>query len=346
VYKRQLQLTDQPRVVLDGVITNEGWGFGEYALAANGLLLYAPGGPETYHHRLVQADRHGRVEPLPLPERSYEPEFAFSPDGSQLAITVTGANYDVWLWSFERQVLSRLTAGWSNSLPVWSPDSRRLVFGTDRLSSEHCDFQWKPADGSRPSTTFFQTTTFQGGPNSWSPDGQFLAYVERDPETDYDIWVQPIDESMNPGTPRRIIASTAREEWPRFSPDGRWLLYGSDETGNPELYVQPFPGPGPKQQVSRAGGAEPVWGPRGDEVFYVEPTSSRMMRAPVRTAPELFVGAPEALFQFESPSTSFALTPDGDYFVFLQRGSQARPVTQLRIVFNWHHELERLVPTK
>jgi serine/threonine-protein kinase len=341
----RLQLTGQPKVVLDGVITNEGWGFAEYALAPNGLLLYAPGGPETYHRRLVQADRHGRVEPLPLPERFYSDDFAFSPDGSQLAITVAGANFDVWLWSLERQVLSRLTAGWNNNDPIWSPDSTHVIFGTDRRTSGASDFHWKPFDGSSPSTPLYQTSGV-ALPSSWSPDGLFLAYFDRDPETDYDVWVLPIDANMQPGTPRRIIASTAREMYPRFSPDGRCLVYQSDKSGKPEVYVQPFPGPGPKQQISSDGGEFPVWGRQGDEIFYVEPTSSRIMRAPVRTAPPLFVGAPEALFSFESPSTFFVLSPDGDHFVFLQRGSQARPVTQLRIVFNWHDDLERLVPTK
>jgi serine/threonine-protein kinase len=339
-----LQLTDRPKQVLEGVVTSEVAGFAEYALAPNGFLLYAPGGPESYNRRLVRADRRGRVEALPLPERYYSPFFEFSPDGHLLAITVQAANDDVWLWDQERRVLSRLTAGWNNFCPIWSPNSRRIIFSTDRRTSGANDFYWRPADRSSPSTLLYQTSRV-AYPSSWSPDGRFVAYIERDPETTYDIWVLPIDENMQPGTTQRIIASKARELNPRFSPDGRWLVYSSTETGSEEIYAQPFPGPGPRQQVSSGGGVVPRWGPRGDEIFYVDPTSTRMMRASVHTTPQLSFGVPEALFPFESTSTFFELSPDGEHFVFLQRGSQAQSITQLRIVFNWFDQLERLVPT-
>ena len=87
----------------------------------------------------------------------------------------------------------------------------------------------------------------------------------------------------------------------------------------------------------------PKWGPRSDEIFYLDPVSKQMMAASVRTEPGLVVGAPEALFPFESTSNAFAVAPDGEHFVFAQRGSQARPVNQLRVVFNWLDEVDRLV---
>ena len=127
------------------------------------------------------------------------------------------------------------------------------------------------------------------------------------------------------------------------SSDGRWLAYASDESGRREIYIQSLLGPGARTQVSSGGGTWPKWGPRGDELFYVDPGSKQMMAASVRSEPGLIVGAPEALFPFESTSNAFAVAPDGEHFVFTQRGSQAQPITQLRIVFNWLDELDRIL---
>ncbi len=337
----RLELTAPPRPVFDGIVTNDGWGYGQYSLAADGTLLYAPGGPESYSMGLVRADRAGRIEMIPLPERFYSNSFEFSPDGKHLAITVSGANFDIWLWDGERQILSRLTSGWGNSNPVWSPDGERLIFQSDRRTPGASDFFWIRADGSAPPELLYETLRV-AWPHSWSSDGRYLAYYERDTATDYDIWVLPIGGEMEPGTPRKIVGTGAREIHPEFSPDSRWLAYSSDETGTAEIYIQPFPGPGPRQQVSSGGGIWARWGAGGDEIFYLDPRSSQIMRAPVETGPTLKIGAEEELFHFEASHPVFTLSPDGEHFVFLQRGSQAQPISQLGIVFDWADRLAEL----
>ena len=337
-----LQVRGQPKQVFDGVVTHEGQGFADFAIAANGTLIHVPGGPETFFERFVQADRSGRLEPLPLPERPYTTSFSFSPDGRFLAATVAAANFDIWLWDFQRSVFSRLTRGDNNQSPVWTPDGRGLVFRTDQRASGASDFHWVPADASQPSRPIYESQR-TAVPWAWTPDGRELLYYEHDPETDYDIWVLPIDQGMRSGEPRSVVASAARERYAAVSPDGRWLAYVSDESGRREIYVQSFPGPGARTQVSAGGGTWPRWGPQSDEIFYLDPVSKQMMAASVRTGPGLIVGAPEALFPFESTSNSFAVAPDGEHFVFTQRGSQAQPIHQLRIVFNWFDELDRLL---
>ena len=338
-----LKVRGQPRPVFDGVVTDESQGFAEFAIAANGTLLYAPGGPETFSERVVQADRLGRLETLSLPEQPYGTSSAFSPDGRTLAITVADANFNIWLWDLERSVFSRLTRGGGNSQsPIWTPDGKALVFKTDRRASGASDFHWVPADSSQPSRPIYESQR-TAWPGSWTPEGEQLVYWEHDPETNYDIWTLPIGEDLKPGEPRPVVVSPAREAYAATSPDGRWLAYASEESGRREIYIQSFPGPGPRKQVSSEGGTWPRWGPRGEEVFYVDPGSKQMMGASVRTEPGLAVGAPETLFPFESTSNAFAVTPDGEHFVFTQRGSQAQPITQLRLVFNWLDELDRLL---
>ena len=180
-------------------------------------------------------------------------------------------------------------------------------------------------------------------PWSWTPDGRQLVYYEHDPEKDFDIWVLPIGEDLKAGKPRPVVASPARETYSAVSPDGRWLAYASDESGRREVYIQSLPGPGPRAQVSAGGGTWPRWGSNSEEIFYVDSVSRQLMEVSVRSEPELALGAPKALFPLEATSDAFTVTPDGEHFVFTQRGSQSHPITQLRIVFNWFDEVDRIL---
>ncbi len=336
-----LAIEGQPKEVFTSVVTNGGDAFGQFALTSAGTLVYAPGGPEHYNQRFVRADRSGHVVPLSVPERVYDrPSFALSPDGKRLAVTVAGANYSVWLWDVEREILSRLAAGGENQAPVWTPDGERLIFlSYGRGAGMH--LMWIPADGSSQPKSLYETDRIPA-PASISPDGQHFSFFQHDPETDDDIWVLPLDDQMQPGAPRKVVATKGRDVESEFSPDGRWLAYSSNETGSYEIYVQSFPGPGPRTQVSSEGGREPHWSPRGDAIYYVHSTSAQLMRAPVRTEPELRVGAPEPFIPFDSPERWYDIEPDGEHFIYIQMGSQAKPITQLRIVLNWANGLDRL----
>ena len=150
------------------------------------------------------------------------------------------------------------------------------------------------------------------------------------------------------GTVEVWAATEANERAPRFSPDGRWLAFLSDESGRDEVYIQPFPGPGPRTVVSTAGGREPVWSPDGTELYYREPGRPGLMAVSVQTEPELRVGAPLSLFEgrFEelSPLVGAAyydVHPDGDRFVMVRRIPDPEGI---RLVVDWMDELERLVP--
>jgi eukaryotic-like serine/threonine-protein kinase len=183
------------------------------------------------------------------------------------------------------------------------------------------------------------------GPMSWSPDGQLLAFIEVNPTTGYDIWVvRPGDHKAQP-----FLRTPFTESAPRFSPDGRWLAYISNESGRYEVSVQPYPGPGGKWQISTEGGTEPAWNPNGRELFYR--SGEKMMAVVIATQPSFAAGKPQVLFEgrYEpSPATSpnYDVSPDGQRFLMLKpaEASEAAP-TQINVVLNWFKELKRQVPT-
>jgi dipeptidyl aminopeptidase/acylaminoacyl peptidase len=182
-------------------------------------------------------------------------------------------------------------------------------------------------------------------PFSWSQDGQLLAFIELNPNTGYDIWVLRMGERKA----QPFLRTPFNETAPRFSPDGRWLAYESDESGRYEIYVQPYPGPGGKWQISTEGGQEPAWNRNGRELFYR--SGNKVMAVDIATQTSFTAGKPHMLFegQYQPSPASFPnydVSPDGQRFLMLKptEQEQAAP-TQINVVLNWFEELKQKVLT-
>jgi Tol biopolymer transport system component len=181
-------------------------------------------------------------------------------------------------------------------------------------------------------------------PMSWSPDGQLLAFMENNPTTGYDIWMLRLaDLKAQP-----FLRTPFNESVPRFSPDGRWLAYISNESGRFEVYMQPYPGPGGKWLISTEGGTEPAWNSNGRELFYR--SGDKMMAVDIATQPSFMAGKPRVLFEgryVATPATSpnYDVSRDGQRFLMLKPSEQeASTPTQINVVLNWFEELKRRVP--
>ena len=204
---------------------------------------------------------------------------------------------------------------------------------------------WKPADSSGSAEQLTESEHAQR-PLSWSPDGQVLAFSELHPTMGSDIWVLPLQGERKP---RPFLQTQFDEAWAVFSPDGHWLAYTSNESGRYEVYVQPYPGPGGKWQISNEGGDEPVWAKNGRELFYRN--GDKMMAVEVTTQPTFHAGTPTLLFegqywhQVGLWRADYDITPDGQRFLMIQLGEQ-EAVTQINVVLNWFEELKRLAPTE
>jgi eukaryotic-like serine/threonine-protein kinase len=229
-----------------------------------------------------------------------------------------------------------------NGYPAWTPDGKRIAFISNKEGP--LNTFWQLADGSGGLERLTTGDDVQT-PNSWSPDGQLLAFNEINPKTGIDILVLRLsDRKTEP-----FMRTPFNESAPRFSPDGRWLAYVSDESGRYEVYVQPYPGPGGKWQISTEGGTEPMWNPNGRELFYRN--GNKMMAVDIVTQPSFTVGRPRMLFEGQYQPTpvtfpNYDVYPDGQRFLMLKPTEQAQAgPTQINVVLNWFEELKQKVPT-
>jgi Tol biopolymer transport system component len=231
--------------------------------------------------------------------------------------------------------------GNSNLNPVWTPDGKRIAFTSNKEGPQN--LFWQRADGTG-GLERLTTSEYVNTPSSWSPDGQLLAFWEVNATTGWDIWMVRIsDRKAQP-----FLQTPFNESVPRFSPDGRWLAYISNESGRYEIYVQPYPGPGGKWQISTEGGTEPAWNHNGRELFYR--SGDKMMAVDIVAQPSFAAGKPRMLFQgpYErSPATSpnYDVSPDGQRFLMLKPANTGESApTQINVVLNWFEELKRRVP--
>jgi len=196
---------------------------------------------------------------------------------------------------------------------------------------------WKSSDGSGAEERL-TATEFEEVPYSWSPDGLSLAFIEFNPTSGRDIWTLLLGDRQRKLFLRTPFVKTT----PVFSPDGHWLAYVSNESGRSEIYVQLYPGPGGKWQISTEGGTEPVWNRNGRELFYR--SGNKMMAVDLATQSGFSAGKPHMLFE-RLYAPYYDVSPDGQRFLMLKptEQSQAAP-TQIVVVQNWFEELKQKVP--
>jgi Tol biopolymer transport system component len=326
----------EPAPVVAGGSFDIASGSAYFALARTGLLVYVPGGPMLKQRSLVWLDRRGAITPLPVPRRFYA-EPSISPDGQQIAVTLRAANDDVWTYDIARNAFTRLTfPRGNNQVPIWTPDSRRVVHGLDRHGVRR--LVWRSADGGDDEQALTPAEYFQT-PGSWSPDGKLLAYTHYRPETSGDLFLLPIGGSRQPVP---FLATPVNERSPAFSPDGRWIAYTSDETGQFEVFVTPYPGPGRRWQVSRGGGVAPAWRSDGREIVYNN--ADRLLAVDVRGGSVFEAAPPRELLKLPPFTDYFAMTPDGSRFLAVVGDGEDRTARELTVVLNWTEELKQRVP--
>jgi serine/threonine-protein kinase len=341
---QQLTVTGTAVPVIEGVLQSPSNGMSQDSFSATGSLVYVPGGAQVNQSTLVWVSRNGTEQPLAAPARAYgRPRL--SPDGRRVAVQITGQENQIWLYDLSRETLTRFSfEGSTNTAPAWTPDGKRIVFQSNKEGPQN--LFWQLADGSG-GLERLTTSEYLQAPDSWSPDGQLLAYIEINPKTGYDIWVLRLSDRKT----QPFVRTPFNEGAPRFSPDGRWLAYMSDESGRREIYVQPYPGPGGKWQISTGGGTEPVWNRNGRGLFYR--SGDKMMAVDIATQPGFAAGKPRMLFEgpyvpIPLPNTfpNYDVSPDGQRFLMLKPSEQAQTApTQINVVLNWFEELKQKVPT-
>ncbi|HEY6945406.1 MAG TPA: protein kinase [Candidatus Acidoferrum sp.] len=330
-----LKLTGQPAPVVNGVLVERpGIGVEQFAVSKNGTLAYLAGTGAEAQRQIVLVDAKGVAKTLTEGGKPFE-DLSLSPDGTKLALTVEGSTWNIWIYNIIRKTLARLTFENDNRDPLWTPDGKRVVYTS--LRNGVYGLYWRPADGSGPEEQLLSGKNIIYA-SSWSPDGHNLAYWQFDLQTKEDIWILPLQGDRKPYP---FVQTPFTERFAAFSPDGHWMAYESNETGRPEIYIQPFPNPGGKWQISTEGGSRPEWSNDGKQIFYL--TRNELMAVQIETKPAFSAGRPELLFgaNYFTSGHYYDVMPDGKHFVFIQSAQQSDRPSQINVVINWSEELEQ-----
>ena len=329
---KALKTTGEPIPLAEHIGTDSA-GLARFSVSRDGILVYRTG--ET-GNRLLWVDRSGK-EGDAVSDGGESRDPAFAPGGDRLAFDFAdprSGKTDIWIRDLRRNVSSRFTFSKGPAAnPIWSPDGRRVVYtvGTDLVE--------KAVEGQGEETVLLKSEEGKS-PADWSRDGRFVAYASLAKETGWDIWILPMSGDRKPFP---FVKTTFEEYNPAFSPDGRFLAFQSNESGRVEVYVQSFPGPGGKWQVSTSGGAEPHWRADGKELLY-RTLDQKLMSVDVQTGGSFAAGAPRPLFQgrFDMTPTRNRILPTADGKRFLTVAPLGREaMTPTTVVLNWYAELGR-----
>ena len=344
----RLRLDGEPVAIAENIAIGQlGPVRAAYWISDAGILVYF-GGAQLDQRRIVWMGRDGRPLGDPVPSDRFG-SLALSPDGQRVAFERTvqeaggaAGKQDVWMWTFDQKLMTKLTFDNQRDMyPIWSPDGRRIVYVSDRVDSMTQIYR-KDASGAG------QEERLTDSPNrkitmDWSRDGRYVLYRQMSEKTGMDLWALPLDGAK----PFALAESQFNEGGGRFSPDGKWLAYNSNETGTSQIYVQAFP-PSPagarsKWQISQNGGQEMRWRGDGRELFW-NTSDGRMWAADIETSARgVQSGTPRELFAapiYTATAGSFDVTPDGQRFLLLLFASQGEGSIRLNVVSNWQAGLK------
>jgi serine/threonine protein kinase/Tol biopolymer transport system component len=297
----RLALAGEPVSLATGIAIHA-FGGAAVSASATGTVAYRTGSA-TQERQFVWFDRSGtRVSAVGQRDAAGPLNLSLSPDGLRVAFTRTiDGNTDLWITDVERGIPRRFTSDLSPDIcPVWLPDGASILFSSMPPPGMFALHVKSLADGE--ATPFLDRATPPAIATDYSRDGRYVLYRTNSRSTGWDIWAVP---ATGDRTPFPVVQSRFDERTAQFSPDTRWIAYESNESGQFEIYVRPFPGPGASTRVSSAGGTQPRWRQNGSELFYLDP-NSRLMTAPLRLpagASGISLGSPVPLFVIAATST-------------------------------------------
>ncbi len=331
--ERKAQLSGEPLLLAENVQHFFGPANAAFCVSRTGVIAYQTAAPPS---RLVWFDRSGK-EIGTLGQPSVVSGFRIAPEGGKVAVAIEDrrpGTSDIWVFELTRGVLTRLHSDRvDEKSPVWSPDGSKTIYRSDRKGPPHI---YEIAVGLPGSERLLLEQEGVQQPEDISRDGRFLVYLNDVRPTASDIWLLPLFGDRKPVP---WLRTRFRQTSPRFSPDGRWIAYESDESGGAEVYVALTQGGGEKRRLSPAGGRLPRWRRDGRELYYVAP-GDLVMSVPVTPGSQLQADAPVQLFHVGPEIEDYDVTPDASRFLVSTPLEKVRE-SPLHVIVNWAAALER-----
>ena len=312
----------------------------QFSVSQNGVLAYTSGANGGENLQLTWFDRSGRTTGVVVGASGFPRWPAISPDGNTVAVDRRDPQtrfLDLWLHDLARGTASRFTfnSGFFNAYPIWSPDGSHIVFRSTRERTTGNLYQKATSGASQEDV--LDKDDRDKLPDDWSRDGRYIIEEVRGFKTKNDIWVLPLFGDRKPFP---YLQTEFNEQYAKLSPNGQWLAYASDETKRFEVYVQTFPTPGGKWQVSTKGGNRPVWSRDGKELYFIG-SDEKMMAAEVKGSAKFEAGVPKPLFDTRLPGGPawYDVSKDGRFLIPIQlEQSVNAPMT---VVVNWTKGLKK-----
>jgi Tol biopolymer transport system component len=328
--EKTLRLSGEPSVVVERLPYFDKTGWAEFSASETGALAYMTGLPKR---RLAWLDRAGR-EAGQVGQPAEILNARLSPDAQRAALAIgderAGSGGDLWIHDLARDTRTLFVSGPTDEgNMVWSPDGRRLAYFS--CCEGESTFRVKDLSDTGKGQLPVREQHW-AGPLDWSQDGRFILYWFGE-----ELWVLPV--SAEGAKPYLWMQRVLRVGDARFSPDGRWVAYVTEETGRPEVYVTSFERPGEKWRVSIEGGIAPRWRRDGKELFYAS-VDWRVMAAPVKAGEKFDAGPPAPLFGVNPLTQDYDVTADGQRFLLVTSapGTQYLPFA---VALNWDADLKR-----
>jgi serine/threonine protein kinase/Tol biopolymer transport system component len=331
----KLQLSGEPFPVAEEVTFSGNFSYSNVSVSETGVLVFWSG--TMTNRQLAWFDRNGKRLASVGPPGEYN-DITLSRDEKRVATQrISGGKSDIWVIDLARGLPSRFTFDGTNDAPIWSPDGSLILFGSARGGP--FNFYKKVLSGVGSEERVFESSEVKEA-TDWSADGKFVIFDNSGATSGSDIWVLPVigGEKAFP-----FLQTEFNESQARFSSDGKWVVYNSNESGKTEVYVRSFPQSGGQWQISTSGGAQARWRQDGKEIFYLAP-DKKLMAVDVKPGSTFETGTPKELIQtqvvrYDAPNR-YAVSVDGQRFL-INSAVEEVSQTPITVVLNWTADLKR-----
>ena len=331
---KRMELKGAPVPAIEGIMTGASNGDATFAVSNNGTLVFQPGSFQAYQRNLVWIDRTGKSTNITEGVKPYSSPM-ISPDGKRIALTLQGSSFDVWVYDLERDTFTKVSFGGDDYEPYWSPDGKMLAYDSSKSGNMELYVKHGIVQG--------EETMLTDGPGfrdlfGWTPDGREIVFSHGNRETGTDLYAVAVEGDHKR---RPLVVAPFNQTEASVSPDGKWLAYVSDESGQSEVFVQAMNDPNARAQISSETGNFPRWARSGSELFFL--SKNRVMSVKFPPGATLNPAKPVQLFEEKRGVSGYDVAADGR-FVFALDADDAGTGTHLNVVLHWFEELKQEQP--